>query len=224
MRVLGPAVAATLIMLGLFWLMQWMIQPPDDPPLMERRFDGVELVKVKPDQPQDQQDFSPTDEPPPPPGAPPPLARPSMPSIPAPPVAVAAAEVSVPLKLSGGQRITGSGFGGFARGAGTGADGTGRGKGFSGKELIPLSTARPQMPAWACEKKIRGWVEAIFTVMPDGRVQDVRIIDAQPRGVYEAAAVESISNWIYEPTGKAREVKQRVPMNPEDCVYNWKSG
>ena len=66
-----------------------------------------------------------------------------------------------------------------------------------------------------------GWVEAIFTVMPNGRVQEVKIVDADPRGVFEAAPGESISNWIYDPTGKAAEVKQRVPMNHEDCVYNW---
>ena len=77
------------------------------------------------------------------------------------------------------------------------------------------------MPQWACDKKLNGWVEAIFTVMPSGRVQQVRIVDAQPRGVFEAAAIESISNWIYAQTKKAAEVKQRVEMNHEDCAYNW---
>jgi protein TonB len=87
---------------------------------------------------------------------------------------------------------------------------------------VPLSTARPQMPDWACKQKIRGWVEVVFTVMPNGRVRDVRLVDADPKGVFEAAAVESISNWIYDSGGSAREVKQRVEMLPEDCVYNWK--
>lgn len=223
MRIAGPALLATLVMLALFWLMQWMIRPPEEPPVVERRFEGVELVRVEPEQPERPQEISPTDEPPPPPGAPPPLARPNLPSVPVPQVAAPAPKVAVPLSLSGGQRITGAGFGGFARGAGSGSEGFGRGKGFKGRELVPLSTARPQMPQWACEKGIRGWVEVVFTVMPNGRVQNVRIVDAQPRGVYEAAAIESISNWIYEPTGKAREVKQRVPMNPEDCQFNWRA-
>ena len=115
---------------------------------------------------------------------------------------------------------TGSGFGGFARGAG--AEGWGRGQGFKGRELVPLSTARPQMPEWACKQKIKGWVEAVFTVLPTGRVQDVKIVDAQPRGVYEVAAIESISNWIYATSDQAREVKQRVPMDPADCAYYWR--
>jgi outer membrane biosynthesis protein TonB len=78
------------------------------------------------------------------------------------------------------------------------------------------------MPEWACKQGIKGWVEAVFTVLPNGRVQDVKIIDAQPRGVYEIAAIESISNWIYAETDRAMEVKQRVPMDPADCAYNWR--
>ena len=107
-------------------------------------------------------------------------------------------------------------------GSGTGGGGDGTGRGFTGKPVVPLSTARPQMPEWACDKGIRGWVEVMFTVMPSGLVRNVKLIDADPRGVFEAAAIESIGNWIYERGKVAREVKQRVPMNPEDCAYNWR--
>ena len=114
-------------------------------------------------------------------------------------------------------------FAGFAgSGSGTGGGGDGTGRGFTGKPVVPLSTARPQMPEWACDKGIRGWVEVMFTVMPSGLVRNVKLIDADPRGVFEAAAIESIGNWIYERGKVAREVKQRVPMNPEDCAYNWR--
>ena len=147
-----------------------------------------------------------------------------MPTLP-----IAAAEVgniAVPLNsgnnLGVGLASAGS-FAGFAgQGSGAGSGGDGGGRGFTGKPLVPLSTARPQMPKWACEKGIRGWVEVMFTVMPNGRVRNVKLIDADPRGVFEAAAIESIGNWIYEQTDRAREVKQRVPMNPEDCAYNWR--
>lgn len=116
----------------------------------------------------------------------------------------------------------GTGFGGFA-GAGSGGSAASYAKGtsFVGKTLIPLSTARPQMPEWACKQKIKGWVEVVFVVLPSGRVQNVKIVDAEPRGVYEAAAIESVSNWIYATSKRAREVKQRVQMNPEDCEYNY---
>lgn len=149
------------------------------------------------------------------------------------------------LGLSSSSNLSGQGaFGGFARGSGSGngsgngsgGDGNGNGngaggvgsgyarkQGFVGKPLVPISTARPQMPDWACKQKIKGWVEVIFIVNPQGRVQDVRIIDANPRGVFEAAAIESVSHWIYPLGKKANEVKQRVDMLPEDCDFNYPS-
>eukprot|EP01034_Spumella_vulgaris_P025744 gene25744-32233_t len=111
-------------------------------------------------------------------------------------------------------------FGGFAGGGGSGNGGGGGGVGdggFKGRELVPLSTARPQMPPWACKQKLSGWVEVVFVVTPRGQVENVRIVDASPRGVFEAAAIESVSNWIYPKGGKtAAEVKQRVEMDPAD--------
>ena len=61
----------------------------------------------------------------------------------------------------------------------------------------------------------------VFTVLPSGKVSDVRIVDAEPRGVFEAAAIESVSHWIYASSKEAREVEQRVEMDPADCAYNW---
>jgi protein TonB len=158
---------------------------------------------------------APEAEPPPAPPAPA-LPEPAAVALPAP--AVPTSGIRLPVQVAGGS-LTGAGFGGFAR---DGAAAWGRGQGFKGRELVPLSTARPQMPEWACRQRIKGWVEAVFTVLPNGRVQDVRIVDAQPRGVYEVAAIESISHWIYAVSESAREVKQRVPMDPADCAYNWR--
>jgi hypothetical protein len=30
-----------------------------------------------------------------------------------------------------------------------------------------------------------------------------------------------VSHWIYPRSKEAQEVKQRVPMDPEDCAYNY---
>ena len=50
----------------------------------------------------------------------------------------------------------------------------------------------------------------------------VRVIDAEPKGVFEAATVESVANWLYESTSKPREVKQKVYFRLEDYQYNWR--
>ncbi|TXH05178.1 MAG: TonB family protein [Nevskiaceae bacterium] len=227
---------ALVIVLLLFWVMQRVIRVPEGEGAGETVIEGVGMVQAKTDTPPAPDElFKPDAAPPPPPAAPPALAQPNMPTVEMPVTATASvtpSAISVPVTLGSGSLGLGSSgaFGGFAGGRGNGSGaggggggaGYGTGQGFKGKPLIPISTARPQMPEWACKKGIKGWVEVVFTVLPNGRVQDVKIVDADPRGVYEAAAIESISNWIYESSGKAREVKQRVPMDPADCEYNWK--
>jgi len=235
-RAIGSLLLGLLIVFGLFWLMQRLVQPSGhEGPGAATVVEAVEMVEIQPDEgsPEDQLEAA-ADEPPPPPSAPPSLARPDLPSLSLPASApIDAGPITIPaINTSslglGGSSLGGSGaFGGFAgRGSGSGSgsgggSGYGKGEGFQGKSLIPLSTARPQMPEWACKQGIRGWVEVVFTVMPTGRVTDVKLIDADPRGVFEAAAIESVSHWIYQSTGKARKVKQRVDMDPEDCIYNW---
>jgi protein TonB len=200
---------------------------------VQRTLEGVSVTAPPPEAEKPPEEQL-ADAPEAPPEAPPSLARTelsamSAPAMAAPPLDAGPITLPAVVGATGGLGLSSSGaFGGFAgRGGGGGGSGGGggggygTGKGFKGKPLIPLSTARPQMPEWACKQKLRGWVEVVFTVMPSGRVQDVRLVDADPRGVFEAAAIESISHWIYASGDKAREVKQRVPMDPEDCAYNW---
>jgi len=233
-RWLIAPLAGFVAVLLLFAFLRWAITPRellalDD----EGALEGIQLVKATPPPEAEPDPLQlPENAPPPPPDAPPALARPDISSstpalsnvaIDAGPVTVnvgAVTGLGIGVGGSGGAGLGTGSFGGFAGGGG-GGKGFGTGKGFQGKPLVPLSTARPQMPDWACKQKIKGWVEVVFTVLPTGRVQDVKIIDADPRGVYEAAAIESVSNWIYAPYKNAREVKQRVPMDPEDCAFNY---
>lgn len=229
-RLLLASVGALGVAVALFLWMSWMTRSPEAPLDAQRRSPPVEIVKPPEEEPETVASmFSPEAEPPPPPAAPPALSAPKAPQVNVPTLSVNAAPmgdiaVAVNSGISTGVGLANAGaFAGFAgAGSGTGAGGSGTGRGFSGRPLVPLSTARPQMPEWACDKGLRGWVEVMFTVMPSGRVQNVKLIDAEPRGVFEATAIESIGNWIYERGKVAREVKQRVPMNPEDCAYNWR--
>ena len=217
----------------LFLLLGWIIRGSEGEGLgPERLLDPVDIVRSEPPPEEPPNPLDALDNsPPPPPAAPPPMGRPDLPALDVPSLAldpIDVGNITVPVALGETGRALGKvgSFGGFGSGrggsgTGNGLGGTGKG-GWKGKPLVPLSTARPQMPDWACKQKLSGWVEALFSVMPIGRVLDVMIVEADPRGVFEAAAVESISQWIYEPTGKAAEVKQRVPMNHEDCAYNWR--
>ena len=233
-RWLFLTVLGLLLTALLFLLLGWIIRGPEGEGLgPSRTLDAIDITRVEPPS-EAPADVMKTLEnaPPPPPAAPPALGRPDLPALDIPTLSIDPIEVgniAVPVALGAtglslGKAGSFGGFGSGSGGTGSGAGGGGGagGAGWKGKPLVPLSTARPQMPDWACKQKLNGWVEAVFIVMPNGRVQDIRIVDADPRGVFEAAAVESITNWIYEPTGKAAEVRQRVPMNHEDCAYNWR--
>lgn len=222
-----PFAGAVLITLLLFWFMQLLIKPPTELPKPPVTANVVEIVKVQPEEESVSEEASSAA----PPAAPPPPSLPSLSnlSIPvqqAPSVNVSMPQPEISADVGTGQSF-GKAFGGFGTaGSGSGNDGYGSGKGFKGKPLVPLSTARPQIPESAYRRGIEGWVEVVFTVTGEGRVVDVKIIDAEPKGIFEAAAVESISEWIYPRYYKggkpiARQVKQKVEFKLEDFQYNW---
>jgi protein TonB len=174
------------------------------------------------------------------PGPPPPIPAPnlaiSMPKsmVNAPPVDVAMPSINMPVEIQSGGALFGGQFAGFAgsagtgqgaggAGSGTGGGGFGRGVGGGGKPFIPLSTARPQISRYAYERGIEGWVVVSFTVH-QGRTRDIRIVDSEPKGIFEAAAVESISHWIYPSEPSGITLTQRVEFKLEDFQYNWNEG
>lgn len=133
---------------------------------------------------------------------------------------------------SGGGDIFGSGFG-----SGTGDTWTQPGgediarkiaeaekKGREGyKEVIPFATRQPNVPLRAWQEKINGWVLVAFTVTPQGNVENVRVLDANPRGVFEENVVAAVRDWIYSPEdldGKKLHLTQRIALRWEDYPRN----
>lgn len=207
--------------------MQLLVAPPDDIVVERREFKPLEIARTVPDEPEDPVDDADERES----GLPP--ALPSAPNFDVPgsaviatPTAIAMPTPNAKMKIpvSGGLNLGGgfgNAFGGFTGGSGAGLSGFGSGKGFSGKPLTPLTTARPQIPKDAYERGIEGWVEVVFMVTRKGKVRNIRIINAQPRGVFEPAMVEAISRWIYPKSNRSREVKQRFDFKLEDYQDNW---
>ncbi len=227
--------SALLVSLGLFWVMQWLVAPPQGD--REARPDKAKVRVTRmtePPEPQSKQaagggGSSVPPEPPPVPG----LSRPSGIPIPAPktdantvlPQMDFKPELSSKTGLGesfGGMAAGGSG-GGFGGGEGSGS-GRGSGPGSGGRDLVPLSTARPQIPESACRQGIEGWAIAEFNVTPRGKVTNIRIVDAQPRGVFEQAMVESLQYWLYEASDedKAYRVTWKFEFKLDDCKLNWR--
>jgi protein TonB len=70
------------------------------------------------------------------------------------------------------------------------------GRGFV--EVVPYNTRRPNVPDAAFQNKIDGWVLVAFSVTPDGRTRDIRVLDAKPRGVFEEKVIAAVGDWTYK--------------------------
>lgn len=78
-------------------------------------------------------------------------------------------------------------------------------------DVIPIARVSPMYPRKAALKGIEGWVKLEFTITNEGKVSDVKVLDAKPRRLFNRAAIKSILRWKFRPkvvSGKA--VAQRA--------------
>lgn len=69
----------------------------------------------------------------------------------------------------------------------------------SDRDVIPLVRIEPDYPPRATERGIEGWVVVQFTITPAGTVKDAKVVDADPKGIFETAAVKAVERWKYNP-------------------------
>ena len=69
----------------------------------------------------------------------------------------------------------------------------------SDTDVVPLVRIPPQYPPRAASRGIEGWVQVQFTITETGAVQDPSVVDAEPEGVFDEAALRSIVRWRYNP-------------------------
>ncbi len=69
----------------------------------------------------------------------------------------------------------------------------------SAEEVSPLVDIPPEYPRRALAAGIEGQVTLQFTVNADGRVENIRVLSAEPPGVFERAARRAVSRWRFAP-------------------------
>jgi protein TonB len=69
----------------------------------------------------------------------------------------------------------------------------------SDTDVIPLVRIPPEYPPRALSRGLEGWVQIQFTITETGAVTDAKVIDAQPKNIFDEAALRSISRWRYNP-------------------------
>ncbi len=65
--------------------------------------------------------------------------------------------------------------------------------------LDRVSARDPVYPVQALRNGTKGWVELEFTVAPNGSVRDIQVVVAEPRGVFDDAAIDAVAAWRFRP-------------------------
>jgi protein TonB len=83
------------------------------------------------------------------------------------------------------------------------------GSGYADGDLMPIVAITPDYPERAKKMGAQGYVTLEFTVDRRGQVRDARVLEAQPRGIFERSALRAIERFRYRPRvvdGKALAV------------------
>lgn len=82
----------------------------------------------------------------------------------------------------------------------------------SDRDVIPLVRIEPEYPMRAQSQGIEGWVLVQFTVTATGTVKDVRVVDSEPKNVFDDAAIKAVSRWKYSPKIQEGVAVERVGL------------
>jgi protein TonB len=66
----------------------------------------------------------------------------------------------------------------------------------------PISTPQPPYPREAARTRASGTVTVQYTIGADGRVTNVEIVRARPRGLFDRTVTQTVSGWRFEATGE----------------------
>ena len=80
----------------------------------------------------------------------------------------------------------------------------------SDRDVIPLVRINPDYPPRAQTRGIEGYVIVQFTITATGTVKDAIVVEAQPRGMFDDAALKAIARWRYNPKVEAGVAVERV--------------
>lgn len=189
--VLAALGLAFLVSLGLFWMMHSFIGSGTHSADAIQALPAIDFVRLRRDT--QVETLERRKPPPPPPEPPPPMQRMTIATEAAQQSTAPVTPMAIP-NLGLSTNVGGGPFIGEMGGAAA-PDMSGL---FDG-DIIPLQRIAPQYPREAARARINGWVQLEVLVNADGTVRSAKVVEAQPKGLFEAAAVAAVLRWKFKP-------------------------
>lgn len=66
------------------------------------------------------------------------------------------------------------------------------------KEARPVFRVTPKYPISAANNGIEGWVDLSFDINEIGQVENVKVVNAEPKKIFDRAAKRALKKWKYQ--------------------------
>lgn len=205
MRWLWSFLAAAAVVFGSFVLMLVMIFPPkskvEEPPLKMGHFvpkqqqDSSDPSRARQQMPE--KPVEPQPETPPAQQAPQPPRTPQMASL---DLAVPQLSSSISVSAASAPSLQGLTAQAAAPAAPSAPPATAAESAPSNDaEVIPLNEVLPVYPDSARRRGVEGYVKLAFTITPNGKVENVRVVESSPANVFDREARRAAVRWRFTP-------------------------
>jgi len=84
----------------------------------------------------------------------------------------------------------------------------------SRRALVPVRTPQPAYPPQALRSHIAGEVTVTFTVNTDGSVSNVRVVAAEPHGIFDRTVISAVGRRKFEPVEEAQTATRSIHFKP----------
>ena len=184
LRYLSALILGVLISLGLFFLMQSLIDSGEQNTNASSEGQIMEFIRIREDETLSIKDRRKPQKPKPPKEPPPPpklivekQVKPTMNRI-----KIEISNIDLPSIAGGGPFL-----------------GNWAGNPLAEGDVLPIVRIDPQWPREALIEGIEGYVVVEVTIGADGSVKDVRVIQSEPRRMFDRNVIRAVLKWKFKP-------------------------